>query len=57
MNEPAQALEGALDAPGRATAWGMAGCLLLIPTAAWGMGWALAVTVFTALGGCYKGGH
>ena len=43
------------DAPGRATAWGMAGCLLLIPTAAWGLRWALAVTVFTALGGCYKG--
>jgi hypothetical protein len=43
------------DKPGKATAWGMAGCLILAVSGSFGFGWAVAVTVVTALAGCYKG--
>ena len=44
------------DAPGKATGWGMAGCLICTVTASFGFWWAAAITVVTALAGCWNGG-
>ena len=44
------------DKPGKATAWGMAGCLVCAATASAGFTWAAVITVVTALAGCWNGG-
>ncbi len=42
------------ERPGKATGWGVAGCVLCTVFAAAGPGWALAITVVTALAGCWQ---
>ncbi len=42
------------DGPGKATGWGVAGCVLCYVFAGAGIGWALAITVATALAGCWQ---
>ena len=44
------------DKPGKATAWGMAGCLVCAATASAGFTWAEVITVVTARAGCWNGG-
>ncbi len=42
------------ERPGKATGWGVAGCVLCYVFAGAGIGWALAITVATALAGCWQ---
>jgi hypothetical protein len=46
--------ERLFTAPGKATAWGMAGCIGCAITATAGFGWAVAITIVTALAGCLR---
>jgi hypothetical protein len=46
----------AFELPGRATAWGIAGCALCTAFDTAGAAWTLAITVTTALAGCWDGG-
>ena len=43
------------DAPGKATAWGLVGCVLCTVAAHLGLGWILGITLFCALAGCFNG--
>lgn len=42
------------DSPGKATGWGVVGCMLCFVFAGTGVGGALAITVITALAGCWS---
>jgi len=44
-----------VDRPGKATAWGMAGCAGCAVMASAGLAWAVAITLVTALAGCWNG--
>ena len=43
------------DNPGKATAWGIIGCMLCTAFAGAGFMWAFVITLVTALIGCFNG--
>jgi len=46
--------EPLFDRPGRASGWGIVGCLLCYVFARFGIGWTLVITVVTAFIGCWN---